>query len=89
LPIECLKIDRSFVADLEDGGPGATIVKASVRLAHDLGMRVVAEGVETTAQLDQLRDMGCDVVQGYLLARPMPAAEAAELAQRSHIPARF
>jgi diguanylate cyclase (GGDEF)-like protein len=86
LPLECLKIDRSFVMDLDEDGPGTTIVTASIRLAHDLGMRVVAEGVETTRQLDRLRELGCDVVQGYLLARPMPATDAAELAQRSHIP---
>jgi diguanylate cyclase (GGDEF)-like protein len=79
LPIDCLKIDRSFVTDLDDGGPGATIVTASIGLAHDLGMRVVAEGVETTAQLDQLRAMGCDVVQGYLLARPMLPSEVPAL----------
>ena len=50
-----------------------------VRLRSDLGMRVVAEGVETTAQLDRLREIGCDVVQGYLLARPMPPAEVPAL----------
>ena len=87
LPLECLKIDRSFVADLDTGGPGTTIVTASIRLAHDLGMRVVAEGVETAAQLERLREMGCDVVQGYLLGRPLPAVEAAELARRRTVPA--
>jgi diguanylate cyclase (GGDEF)-like protein len=86
LPLECLKVDRSFVADLDIEGPGAVIVTASIRLAHDLGMRVVAEGVETPGQLDRLRDLGCDVVQGFLLARPMPAGDVASVALRSRVP---
>jgi diguanylate cyclase (GGDEF)-like protein len=85
LPLECLKVDRSFVADLDEGGPGAMIVTASVRLAHDLGMRVVAEGVETTAQLDRLREMGCDVVQGYLLGRPQAAMDVSALMLRAQV----
>jgi diguanylate cyclase (GGDEF)-like protein len=89
LPLDCLKVDRSFVADLDEGGPGAVIVTASIRLAHDLGMRVVAEGVETTVQLDRLGEMGCDVVQGYLLARPMPAPEVAALTRQSRVPSGF
>jgi diguanylate cyclase (GGDEF)-like protein len=83
LPLDCLKVDRSFVADLDTGGPGAVIVTASIRLAHDLGMRVVAEGVETTAQLDRLGELGCDIVQGYLMARPLPAGDIPSLALRS------
>ena len=86
LPLDCLKIDRSFVADLDTGGPGAVIVRASVRLAHDLGMRVVAEGVETPAQLDHLRAMGCDTVQGYLLARPLPPGDIPRLTLFSRVP---
>ncbi|MDT7536567.1 MAG: hypothetical protein QOI82_152 [Actinomycetota bacterium] len=86
LPLDCLKIDRSFVADLDGGGPGAMIVTTSIRLAHDLGMRVVAEGVETEAQLDALRALGCDVVQGYLLARPLPPAEIPALVRLSRVP---
>jgi predicted signal transduction protein with EAL and GGDEF domain len=72
LPLDCLKVDRSFVADLDTGGPGAVIATTSIRLAHDLGLRVVAEGVETQEQLDRLRELGCDVAQGFLLARPLP-----------------
>jgi EAL domain-containing protein (putative c-di-GMP-specific phosphodiesterase class I) len=83
LPLDCLKVDRSFVADLDTGGPGAVIVTASIRLAHDLGMRVVAEGVETAAQLDRLGELGCDIVQGYLMARPLPAGDIPSLALRS------
>jgi diguanylate cyclase (GGDEF)-like protein len=83
LPLDCLKVDRSFVADLDTGGPGEVIVTASIRLAHDLGMRVVAEGVETTAQLDRLKELNCDVVQGYLMARPLPPGDIPSLALRS------
>ncbi|MCU1589449.1 MAG: Diguanylate cyclase protein [Frankiales bacterium] len=86
LPLDCLKVDRSFVADLDTDGPGAVIVTASIRLAHDLGMRVVAEGVETPAQLDRLGELGCDVVQGYLLARPLPAGDVPSLTRRSRAP---
>jgi EAL domain-containing protein (putative c-di-GMP-specific phosphodiesterase class I) len=71
LPLDCLKVDRTFVADLDTGGPGAVIATTSIRLAHDLGLRVVAEGVETAEQLERLRALGCDVAQGFLLARPM------------------
>ena len=75
LPIHELKIDKSFVSDmLEDRKHGA-IVRSIVDLGHNLSLRVVAEGVETTIVLDQLRMTGCDVVQGFLLARPMPAAQ--------------
>jgi diguanylate cyclase (GGDEF)-like protein len=71
-----LKIDQFFVQALDEGGhePRA-IIAAIIELAHTLGMEVVAEGVETRVQAEVLRALGCDQVQGYLLARPMPAAE--------------
>ncbi|HEX7189231.1 MAG TPA: GGDEF domain-containing phosphodiesterase, partial [Actinomycetes bacterium] len=72
-----LKIDRMFVSDLDTGDP--TLVAAQIALAHGLGMRVVAEGVETHAQLEYLRSSGCDQVQGYLLAQPIPASEVRPL----------
>jgi len=75
LPIDVLKIDRCFVAGLEAGGASARIVDTVVRLAHGLGARVVAEGVENHAQLEALRRLGCDSVQGFLLGRPQPAAD--------------
>lgn len=78
-PFQTLKIDRSFVMDLEHNPASIAIVQTIVELAAKLGMRTVAEGVETPAQLDQLRRTRCDAVQGYLLARPMPAAEVAAL----------
>jgi EAL domain-containing protein (putative c-di-GMP-specific phosphodiesterase class I) len=68
-----LKIDRSFVNDLESSDDARAIVDAVVRLAHALGLRVVAEGVETKAQRDVLLRLGCDELQGYLFSRPLPA----------------
>ena len=72
-PITTLKIDQSFVAGLADDTRDRTIVGSVIQLAHGLGMDVVAEGVETPASLVQLRKLGCDAVQGFLFARPMPA----------------
>ncbi len=73
LPIDRLKVDRSFVAGLGSSGQDPTIVSTVVDLAHKLGLRVVAEGVETEAELRAVGDMGCDEAQGYLLGRPGPA----------------
>lgn len=70
LAVNTLKIDRSFVGELDDG-QGVAIVKAVIGLAHSLGLEVVAEGVETAAQLEALRQQGCNLIQGYLFARPM------------------
>lgn len=72
LPIDKMKIDRSFVRDVTDNADDAAITRAIISMAHNLGMRVVAEGVETQAQLDFLIQSQCDEFQGYLLARPMP-----------------
>jgi diguanylate cyclase (GGDEF)-like protein/PAS domain S-box-containing protein len=74
-PIDRLKIDQSFVRDLEDDEDDRAIAAAVVTLGHTLGMHVIAEGVETRVQLELLRDMGCDEVQGYHLGRPVPASE--------------
>ncbi len=72
-PIDALKIDKSFVDHIGIGPDGSAIVDAVISLAHRLGLAVVAEGVETPAQLAHLREQGCDELQGYGLARPMPA----------------
>ena len=74
-PIDKLKIDRSFVADLERNPQDQAIIRAIIGLAHSLGIEVIAEGVETLAQLQQLDLDGCDEYQGYLCARPLPCAE--------------
>ena len=75
LPFTEVKIDRDFVADAPSSGDCRLIVKAIVNLAHGLGLTVTAEGVETVEQLELVRELGCDLVQGYLIAAPMaPAA---------------
>jgi len=73
-PISTLKIDQSFVAGLANDHRDQTIVHTVIQLAHGLGMDVVAEGVETSASLDLLRQANCDTGQGFLFAKPMPAA---------------
>ncbi len=70
LPIDRLKVDQSFVAGLGLNGADTAIVASTIALAHALGLRSIAEGVETTEQLSLLREMGCDFAQGYLLSRP-------------------
>jgi diguanylate cyclase (GGDEF)-like protein/PAS domain S-box-containing protein len=74
-PIDALKIDKSFVDHIGNGPDGSAIVDAVIALAHRLGLTVVAEGVETAAQQLHLRWQGCDELQGFGLARPMPAAD--------------
>jgi diguanylate cyclase (GGDEF)-like protein len=73
LPIDRLKVDRSFVSGLGSSDQDTTIISTVVQLAHDLGLRVVAEGVETEAELQAVGAMGCDEAQGFLLGRPAPA----------------
>ena len=73
LPFAELKIDQTFIALLETDAVKAAIVRGIIDLAHALGLRVVAEGIETVGQLQYLRDMRCDAAQGYLFARPAPA----------------
>lgn len=75
LPADVLKIDLSFVAGMLQRSADAVAVKSSIALAHSLGIRAVAEGVETEQQLNALRLLGCDEAQGFLLARPMPARD--------------
>jgi diguanylate cyclase (GGDEF)-like protein/PAS domain S-box-containing protein len=79
-PIDVLKIDRSFVDGLPEGEQDGQIARAIIAMAHSLNMSVIAEGVETQAQLDFLREHGCDDVQGFYLGRPMPAEMLAEAA---------
>lgn len=81
-PINLLKIDQSFVRELVQESGSATIAVAIIQLAHSLRMQVVAEGVETEAQLQFLRRHGCDQVQGYLTGRPVPAQEFQALLER-------
>jgi diguanylate cyclase (GGDEF)-like protein/PAS domain S-box-containing protein len=77
-PIDALKIDRTFVRDIVDDPDDSAITAAVVSIGHHMGLRVVAEGVETAAQLSILQSMGCDEYQGYLFSRPLPADAFAE-----------
>src|SRR5439155_14816843 len=76
LPIDILKLDRSFVEEFKDSSGNSSLVEGIVSLAHKLGMRVTAEGIETEEQLDLVHRSGCDKAQGFLLGRPAPAATA-------------
>jgi EAL domain-containing protein (putative c-di-GMP-specific phosphodiesterase class I) len=77
--IDTLKIDRSFVSNMGDRGENSEIVRTIVTLARNLGIEVIAEGVETAEQLAQLRALGCDHVQGFLFSRPIAGDEAEAL----------
>lgn len=79
LPINTLKLDRTFVGDIENDRNDAEICMATIALAHNLGLKVVAEGVETTAQRDFLTEHCCDYLQGYLFSKPLPPAAAGRL----------
>jgi diguanylate cyclase (GGDEF)-like protein/PAS domain S-box-containing protein len=79
LPIDSLKIDRSFVQNLHPGSNESKVIRAIVLLGTSLGMEVIAEGIETPSQMEQLHELGCDLGQGYHLSRPLPAAEVDKL----------
>jgi len=76
LPVDILKIDRAFVRDLSTDPSDAAICQTIIAMAQGLGLQVVAEGVETEAQVRFLQEHGCDILQGYALCRPRPAAQA-------------
>jgi diguanylate cyclase (GGDEF)-like protein len=73
LPVSTLKVDRSFVSTMGENEDDAVIVRSTIALGRNLGLRVVAEGVETAGVMDDLRELGCDQVQGYYVSRPVPA----------------
>lgn len=75
MPVDELKIDKSFVIGMADDSNDATIVRATIELGHSMGLLVVAEGVENSRSLRMLADYRCDMAQGYLISRPLPAAE--------------
>ncbi len=78
-PVDAIKVDRSIVSGLGQDPGDAAIVSATITLAHALGLEVVAEGVETEAEVAELRSLGCDLAQGYYFWRPAPAQETAAL----------
>jgi EAL domain-containing protein (putative c-di-GMP-specific phosphodiesterase class I) len=79
LPADALKIDKSFVGGIGEDKEDTAVVRMIVELAHTFGMKVIAEGVETGKQAALLKEMGCDLAQGYLFSEPLPAQEAANL----------
>jgi diguanylate cyclase (GGDEF)-like protein len=79
LPVQTIKIDRSFVMDMCGNANDATIVRSTIDLGRNLGLEVVAEGVETQEAWGALRALGCTLAQGYLISRPLPADELAQL----------
>ena len=78
LPVNELKIDKSFGLSLVEDNNSAVIVRSTIDLAHKLGLRVVAEGVESKETLELLTELGCDAVQGFYLGKPMPMKEMLE-----------
>ena len=87
-PVDVLKVDRSFVDGLTHDHSAGAIVSSIIALAHRIGLRVVAEGVETEAQLEHLREQGCDEIQGYYFSRPVSATEFAQMLKAGkHLPA--
>jgi len=73
LPVDAIKIDQSFVADMMSNKDSATIVRSTIELAHNLDLTVIAEGVEDQGTYDRLAALGCDMAQGYCISRPIPA----------------
>jgi EAL domain-containing protein (putative c-di-GMP-specific phosphodiesterase class I) len=82
LPVDELKIDKSFVMAMEHDADDAKIVRSTIDLAHNLGLSVVAEGIENATLWGLLRALGCDEGQGYHMCRPLPAAEMVGFAER-------
>jgi EAL domain-containing protein (putative c-di-GMP-specific phosphodiesterase class I) len=87
-PGDAIKISRTLVTGIGHDAGAFEIVRAVVGLAHNLGLEVIAEGVETREQLDYLKVLGCEFAQGSQISPPLPAAEARALLEKSSVPAR-
>ena len=83
-PIDKLKIDQSFVRDIMQDADDEAITKAIINLSKNLGLRVIAEGVETEQQLDFLRSSGCEEIQGYFYSRPLPEQDFVQFLRRAN-----
>ncbi len=84
-PVDCLKIDRSFVSRIGTDGDNLEVIKAITTLAHSLEMHVVAEGVETEVQISQLKELKCEFMQGFYFSKPLDSKNFEELLQKSHL----
>jgi EAL domain-containing protein (putative c-di-GMP-specific phosphodiesterase class I) len=82
LPVDTIKIDKSFVLDMLHDESAATIVRSTIRLGHELGLQMVTEGVENQETWEVLVDMGCDLAQGHYLSRPLPAQDCSAWLRR-------
>ena len=81
LPVDTLKIDKSFIDRIAEDATQSSLIASIIEMSHVLGLTVVAEGVETNEQLQQLRECRCDMFQGYIASRPLPEPEAVKLLQ--------
>ena len=88
LPVDVIKIDKSFVMDMAIDASDAAIVRSTIDLAHNLGLRVVAEGVESHQAWTRLNELGCDLAQGFYVSRPLPAPDLGQAAARAAGPTR-
>jgi diguanylate cyclase len=87
MPVDEMKIDRSFIQSLESDPEFATVVRSAIEMGHGLGLKVVAEGIESAAAANRLREFGCDIAQGYFYAKPMPLEDfAAWMKGRTRVP---
>jgi EAL domain-containing protein (putative c-di-GMP-specific phosphodiesterase class I) len=86
LPVDELKIDRSFVDKVYSDPDDQIIVRSTIRMAHDMGLSVVAEGIEDAETLEWLEEQGCDKAQGYFISRPAPAAEISQWLKEKNNP---
>ena len=86
-PLDVLKVDRSFVSRMSDAPTNAEIVRTIIVLAHNLGLEVIAEGVETATDAEHLRSLGCEYAQGYFYSRPLDPEHATEVLSHSFLPA--
>jgi EAL domain-containing protein (putative c-di-GMP-specific phosphodiesterase class I) len=85
-PVNTLKVDRAFVKDMETNQGDATLTKTIIRMAHALGLKVVAEGIEDSTQLQMLNEFGCDIGQGYLFSKPLKKNEMLMLVETLDLP---
>src|SRR5579859_511836 len=84
LPVDCLKVDRSFICNMDEDRDSQEIVRLIIAMAHALRMKVVAEGTETETQISTLRRLGCEMAQGYLFSRPAPAEVITDLLRKTN-----